>query len=228
MDITKIKHNEQELHFADNGSNKVVIFSHGFGAKWDAKGMFVEIAESLGTNYDYVFFNYNRLDEKGNAYVEELSQQVEVFKNVLEFVNSGNYEEVNIITHSFGAVVPLQVSTKDINKLIILAPPNEVDKKKQRDMLKDRAEINHEGYSSFPRSDGTKTFVHYTFYDSLENIKAQKLFNSTNAAETYIIQALEDEIVSNYELNAVELKRGITMTKIHGDHNFTKENREIC
>jgi hypothetical protein len=226
--IEKISHNNQELHFVNNESKRVIVFSHGFGVQWDARGMFVEIAENLSNEFDYVFFNYNETVD-GSVYIEELKEQEEVFKNVMNYVQTKPYEEINIITHSFGAIVPLKLNPNNINHAIFIAPPTEVDRDKQLELLKRRpgSEFNPHGYSTFTRSDGSKTYVNISFYNSLIDLKAVDLFNNSKANQKNIIMALEDEIVSNEMLDVVELKRDVVVTKIHGNHNFTEENREI-
>ena len=41
----------------------VVLFSHGFGVKKDARGMFTDIVQSLGSDYLPVMFDYNGVSE---------------------------------------------------------------------------------------------------------------------------------------------------------------------
>jgi len=215
----------QNFTYKKLNNNKLIIFSHGFGVKWDSKGMFTDIAEKID-GFDFIFFDYIKSDKSGNTYMRSIEEQILIYKKALDLAQENNYEEINVISHSFGAVVPLKFNSPLINRFIMIAPPTGVNKEEQLRMLKQKpgSVIDLNNYSSIPRSDGTTTYIHYTFYDSIVDLNMFKMMNDNLSKQKSIITAIEDEIVSNDYTNS-NLDSNIRMINIHGDHNFRNDFR---
>lgn len=225
MQLQQIERNGKSLRVLKNGSDKVIIFSHGFGVKWDSRGLFTEISDSL-PGYDFIFFDYAKVDNERNTTLEDLNDQFISFENALQTAINLKYSEINIISHSFGIVIPAKLNSSLINKFVMLAPAKYIDKEKQLESLykKEGAVIDLKGYSSFARSDGTKTFVNHTFYDSIEGLNIFDYLKDLKAKEQYLIIAKQDEIITdNYSKN--ELPDNIILIEVDGDHNFKGEDR---
>ncbi len=225
MQLQLIEKEGKSLRILKNGSSKVIIFSHGFGVKWDSKGLFTEISDSL-KEYDYIFFDYAKVDKEKNTILEDLNDQYISFENALQTAINNGYKEINVISHSFGVVIPSKLNSDLINKFVILAPAKYIDRERQLELLKHKpgAVIDLSGYSSIPRSDGTKTYINYTFYNSIIDLNIFDLLNNLKAKEVIMITAKQDEIITdNYKKE--ELPESIQLIEIKGDHNF-KETRE--
>jgi hypothetical protein len=219
-----LKHRNTTFLLEENNSDQLIIFSHGFGVKWDSRGMFTDISSGIGKKYDYIYFNYYNEDSQGNTRIEKLDNQLERFQNILGFALE-KYKNINIITHSFGVLCPLLSSLSKSQTIIILAPPTLIDKEVQLNKVQTRAnsKFNPNGYSEVKRSDGSTTFINIEFYNSLKSYDIGELLNHSDIANKFIIQAIEDEVVSN-EFNT-PLNSSVNLIEIHGDHNFKDSTR---
>jgi len=216
---------EKVLKHERNGNSKLIIFSHGFGVRWDSRGLFTELMANI-KGFDFICFDYVDTDTKGHTYVKSVLEQKEQYLRALELAKTGNYGEVNILSHSFGIVVPSLVDNKEIFKFIAIAPPPKVSKEKQIEMLmsKNGGNLNINGYTELPRSDGSKTYVDYGFYKSLEGIDIPELFKLNSAKKKSLIIANNDEVV-DHDYSAFMNNPEIEIIRLDGNHNFGNEYR---
>lgn len=217
---------EKVFKHIKNGNSKVVIFSHGKGVRWDSNGLFEDIANNL-SGFDFIFFDYVDSDEGNNTYLESMDIQKQQYEKALKAAEENFYSEVIVITHSFGIVAPLMINSKLVSILLIISPPSEINKQQQLENLKTKkgVDINLKGYSTQNRSDGTKTFISYKFYDSLEGLDFYKLLKENKAKEKILIAANQDEMVDN-EYPESKLGTKVRKLEIDGDHNFKNQYRE--
>ncbi len=124
-----------------------IVFSHGFGVKSDARGMFTQIAETF-PEHTFVFFDYNTILENGDIEVSPLNEQTEKLQQKLDEQQG----EVFLLAHSQGCIVAGLAALDDVKKVILLAPPVEMSMERvvNKLMKKPGAEIDLEGVSKLP------------------------------------------------------------------------------
>lgn len=208
------------------GNDKVIIFSHGFGVRWNARGLFTQISSAL-KGWDSIFFDYCDTDENNNTYVYGLEKQQEGYINALKAIENKKYKRVIVISHSFGIVIPSIINSTAITEFIAIAPPPVISKQKQLEMLqaKPGGKIDLKAFSQRPRSDGSITYVHYSFYDSLDSLNIPKSFSDCHAQKKTVIIANEDEIVGK-DYSGFEKYKGIKLLRLSGNHNFEGADRD--
>lgn len=74
---------------------KAMIYSHGFGVKADARGMFTEIAASF-PEYKSVVFDYNEVLPNGDTIVAPIDRQALRLQSVIAETNA---DEIVLLCH---------------------------------------------------------------------------------------------------------------------------------
>lgn len=197
-----------------------IIFSHGFGVKADARGMFTEIAANF-PEFTFEMFDYNRILENGDIEVAPLNDQAKKLQAILD----QQKDKVIIIAHSQGCITTGMVSLGNVWKIILLAPPEKMSMQRVMDKLmrKPGAEVNLSGVSKLPRSDGTTTLISREYIESVSNINPLEIYQKiANTVETIIIRCTEDEVLGLTEVN--KIKNAIHID-IKADHDFTGAGR---
>lgn len=199
-----------------------IVFSHGFGVKSDARGMFTQIADAF-PQYNSVLFDYNTILENGDIEVAPLDLQAMILQ---QKVNE-QPGDVIIIAHSQGCIIAGMIDLRNVKKVILLAPPVEMSMQRVIDKLmkKPGAEINLNGTSKLPRSDGTVTHISKEYVQSVSHVSPVDLYASiaqkTNAT---IVRCVDDEVLGLTNVNEVASAKHIDVS---ADHDFTGNARTV-
>lgn len=199
-----------------------LIFSHGFGVRADARGMFSDIAATF-SEYAPVMFDYNTLAEDGGVVVSPIDKQV----NMLEAHVAGVDEASVLITHSQGCIVAALTALPRLRNVILLAPPGAMSMQRVIEKMKQRpgAEINLDGMSKYPRSDGSFTYLPKEYIESLGGINATELYTQLAQRQNVtIIRATNDNVLGETNFDDV---RDATIIDVAADHDFTNGSREL-
>lgn len=198
-----------------------VICSHGFGVAADARGMFTEIAEAF-PEHDFVMFDYNTFDSAGNTIVASLDDQAKILQRNLDSTETGSV----LLCHSQGSIIAGLVDLSNVSKVILLAPPVLMSMERIIDkmMRKPGGEVNLDGLSKLPRSDGTLALLPIDYLESLKDRDPISIYgNIASQKPTVIVRAIEDEVLGFTNVDEVE---SAEIADIHADHNFTGESRQ--
>lgn len=199
-----------------------VIFSHGFGVKADARGLFTEIAASF-PEHDFVMFDYNILHENNEIEVAPLTTQAKKLAHVI----GEQQEDGVIIAHSQGCLTAAMTDLNHVTKVILLAPPVKTGMQRvvSKLMKKPNAEINLDGMSKFPRSDGSTTLISKEYLDSIKATDAMALYqNLADSVPTTIVRCLQDEVLGLTDVNTI---KHASHSDINTDHNFSGDGRPL-
>lgn len=205
----------------------IIIFSHGFGVRKDARGLFPDIISGF-SDIESVMFDYNEIHEADNAiFVRPLSVQADMLRDILSEVRKRNPESViDIVCHSRGAVVAALARPNAIRKIVFIAPPFDMDYERAIAYFKARTDthIDMKGISRLIRRDGSVTFVPAEYWSERNNIDPIGLYNELALrTELIIVRAGQDEIVRSE--NQTKLSEEIKIIELPGDHNFIGETR---
>lgn len=202
-------------------ATKALVFSHGFGVKADARGMFPDIAAAF-PDYEAVLFDYNEILSNGDTVVAPLDQQA---KRLQEVINGTNADEIVLVCHSQGSIIAGLVSLSKVSKVILLAPPVVASMQRVIDKVAKRpgAELNLDGISKLPRTDGTTTLLPKEYMASLDAVDPLELYKKVaNDKPTIIIRATEDQVLGMTNVNEVG---AASLIDLPADHDFTGESR---
>ena len=182
--------------------------------------MFTEIAANF-PEYQYEMFDYNHILKNGDIEVAPLDDQAKKLQDVL----NRQEDKVILIAHSQGCIIAGMVSLGNVEKVILLAPPEEMSMQRviNKLMKKPGAEVNLDGASRLPRNDGTTTLIPRGYIESVSNINPLEIYQITaNAVPTTIVRCTEDEVLGLTEVNAL---KNATHIDIEADHDFTGAGR---
>ena len=207
------------------GGSKMVVFSHGFGVQRDSRGMFSELAESFDSDWGVLLFDYNDINGN-NVSLRPYSVQQAMLKTVLEYVKD-QYKTIVVVGHSMGAITVGLLDSPIPVLSILLAPPVHGPRPNADSAWAARPGAYYEGDMLIvPRKDGTISHIPQAFFDESALVDCpQVLEHYARHANVFIIQALEEDILShteNYQRLQIDQTRLIAL---HGNHNFDSPHR---
>lgn len=209
-------------------TDKIVLYSHGFGVKKDDRGLFTDIASSLD-NFQHVMFDYNQINEQNNTLtVTPLHEQTETLKSQYDTLRD-KYPNaiIDLVCHSQGCVVAGLANLRDVRKTILLAPPTHFlgSEAKLKQMSEREGTVVENGVVSYPRRDGSTTIIKQDYWQSRDKISDPiALYNQlSQETELTIIEALNDEVLGESDYSALSDK--VLHVQQEANHDFTNEAR---
>ncbi len=210
----------------NSDTTHIIIFSHGFGVRKEDRGLFTAIAKAL-PDAESVLFDYNPMNEKANTLTAEpLNEQTRKLRKV---INAARVEYpgavIDLVCHSQGCVVAALLKPRDMRKVIMLTPPDDVSEATVARQLGERRETAIDTTAvrtRLLRSDGSTTVIHPEYWQSLAGIEPVKLYNRLARFTTLrIINAKQDEVLDNVSFEGID--PGISLVSLEGSHNFEGE-----
>ncbi len=197
---------------------KTIVCSHGFGVDKTGRGLFTDIAKTF-PDCNFVMFDYNDVQPNGDMTMRSLDVQARILEERVEKVDGKSV----ILAHSQGCIVAAMSRLKNIEKIIFLAPPDNLNTTGFSRMFeRDGAKFNLNGTSILPRRDGTTTYIGRDYLDSIKDVDIKKLFKAVNEKyDLTLIKAADDEVVGQTDFSYLK-----NVIQILGDHNFTGEYRK--
>ncbi len=203
----------------------VVIFSHGFGVRKTDRGLFTAIADAL-PDVTPVMFDYTPVHEESNTLTAKpLNEQVQKLRRA---INAARIEypgaTLDLVCHSQGCVVAAMLKPRDIRKIIMLTPPDDVSEEKVVEQLGARKDtpIDVTTRTRLPRSDGSTTVIHPEYWQSLAGVHPVKLYNRmARFTQLRLINARHDDVLGEQAFEGLEPT--VSMVTLVGNHNFDEE-----
>lgn len=209
---------------------QIVIFSHGFGVRKDDLGLLSEIASKL-PEVESILFDYFIINEKNQTLtIIPLSEQVKKLNEVISQTKKSNPNAIiDLIAHSQGTIIAALAKPKGVRKIIMLAPPFDMDVERSLNKYKAKpgAIINLDGVSRLPASrDGLERIIPAEYWSERRLMKPFEIYNElAEETEVISIEANQDQIVPKVSLNGLSSK--IKLDPIDGDHNFSGKDRVV-
>ncbi len=203
----------------------IVIYSHGFGVRKNARGLFTAIGDAL-PHAKSVMFDYNPINEKSNTLtVKPLNEQALKLRKVInttkaEYPNAA----LDLVCHSQGCVVAGIVKPRGIRKVIMIAPQEAAEAETMVEYFSKRTGINIDitVRTRLARSDGSTTVIHPEYWQSLAGIDPIKLYNRlARVTKLRIINARQDDVLGKVAFDKID--PAISFVTLDGNHNFDKQ-----
>ncbi|MBP9738805.1 alpha/beta fold hydrolase [Candidatus Saccharibacteria bacterium] len=206
-------------------TTNIVVFIHGFGVRYDSRGMFTDIKESLPEGWGSALFDLYTVSED-DITITTVTEQVKRVASVVAAIQS-EYPNtiIHIVAHSMGCIVASLANLKIEGHVVLLAPPDTFGGR-ALEMYFTHYPGATKGTSELlvPRKNGTTTHIPYTFFNEmaeLEPIDTIATYSSTLLID--LIQTTKDEVIGT--TNFKTLGSNVHISQIAADHNFTGENR---
>jgi hypothetical protein len=208
-----------------NPTSHIIIFSHGFGVRKEDRGLFTAISRAL-PEAKSVLFDYNPINEKSNTLTAKpLDEQARKLRKVINMTRAEYPNAViDLVCHSQGCVVAAVLKPRDIRKIIMLTPPDDVSETVLTQQLGARTgvDIDVTVRTRLARSDGSTTVIHPEYWQSMVGVEPVKLYNRlARVTALRIINAKQDEVLGTGPFEGLDPT--ISFVSLEGDHNFAGE-----
>lgn len=203
----------------------VIVFSHGFGVRKTDRGLFTAIANAL-PDAQSVMFDYNPIHEQSNTItVQPLQDQALKLRKVINAARKEYPKAViDLVCHSQGCVVAGLVKPRDIRRVVMLTPPDDLSEATVVEQIGTRngIEIDVTTRTKLARTDGSTTIIHPEYWQGLVGIKPVKLYSRlARFTKLRIINAKQDEVLGKVALEGID--PSISIVSLDGNHNFDDE-----
>ena len=205
--------------------NIPIVYSHGFGTRSDARGMFTDIV-TLFPDREHIQFDYNEIIDERTLRAASLTTQTEKLSEVLTALEIRE-PHVDLVAHSQGGIIAAMVNPACIRKAIFIAPPPSYDLEYSISKFasKPGAVVDLAGESVMPRSDGSITLVPASYWESVRYLDPVPLYNAfAKSTSLTIIAGNQDDVFKDIEFHDID--PSIRIIRIDGDHNFLGEYRK--
>jgi hypothetical protein len=219
---------ELKLNVPESATN-ILVFVHGFGVRWDSRGMFTDIEQSLPKSWGKVLFDLYKIDSK-DVFVTSINEQVQRLSEVLGQLKF-NYPDlkVHLLAHSQGCMITALLKPKISGKVILLAPPEKISqnpKPQSESIFKDRKIKKIKDGLEVTRRNGSKLFIPKLFTEQTLGTDLQRLIIEYSKIQFInILSASQDESLGAVRFSMLRSSKNIELTTIDGDHNFTARSR---
>lgn len=204
----------------------IIIFVHGFGVRYDSRGMFTDIKESLPKDWGFVLFDLYEVS--GNdVYVTQISEQMKKLNKVIDSVKDEfKSANIHIIAHSKGCIVTALAMPKVDGRIVLLSPPETFSKNLQNYFKKHPGAKKTKDSLIIPRKDGTVTHIPNKYFKESMQIQPEEvILKLSKQKKVTIFQTTEDEVIGQTSYSKLQGNHNIEIIPIKSDHNFTGDNR---
>lgn len=204
----------------------IVIFSHGFAVRKEDRGLFTAISKALPDDVESILFDYNPINEQSNTLTAKpLDEQARKLRKVLNTMRA-EYPGaiIDLVCHSQGCVVAGILKPRDIRKIIMITPPDDVSEATLTKQLGARMDtaIDVNVRTRLSRSDGSTTVIHPEYWQSLAGVDPVKLYNRlARFTVLRIINAKQDEVLGKVSFEGID--PSISQVTLEGNHDFKDE-----
>lgn len=206
----------------------MIIYSHGFGVRKDARGIFTAIEEAL-PDAEHAMFDYNEVDPvKNRIRVPSIAKQTEQLQQKINEIKQ-RYPgaTLHLVGHSLGCVVAGLANVDGIESIVLLAPPIDLKnaEKRMRNRLFARLRINWRGEIKVKRRDGVTLVITHDYRKSRHGINPVELYNRlAQRAKVVVIGASDDKLLGRLDFSG--LAKNIRTLVLKADHNFSNDARD--
>lgn len=208
---------------------QMVVFSHGFGVRRDARGIFTDITAALPAGWGYVLYDYDVFDEATNSVtIAGAAERVKRLQTVLEWAQQqAGVQKVHVVGHSIGSLTIADLAPENVQSIVLIAPPLSLGLHFVERFTK-RPDAKHDGHTwKIPRTDGTTTIANEEPLAEIMNIEAEAVLAKLAFFRPYVmVLAGADEVLQDDDYTELIVMPTVNMIGIDGaNHDFTGNAR---
>jgi hypothetical protein len=197
------------------------------GVRFDSRGMFTDIRNSLPKTWGSVLFDFYEAQEN-NVHITSVAEQVTRLKNVVHRIrNQYNTTTIHLVAHSKGCIVTALAKPDISGEVVLLSPPENFGTKLEKYFARYPGAKRTETELIIPRKDGTITHIPLSFFEETSRINAElAMFDYSKQHPIKILQTTQDEVLGKTEYRDLQNDENIEITQMPSDHNFTNQYRK--
>lgn len=209
------------------GVKDIVLFVHGFGVRWDSRGMFTDIKESLPKDFGSVLFDFYDIEDK-DVFITSIEDQIKRLRQVIGGIKQQSTDaKLHIIAHSKGCIITALAKPEVNGEVIMLAPPESFGTTMEKYFSRYPGAKKTASELIIPRKDGTITHIPLDFFPQTQAVDAEKAtLEYSEIKPFHILQTTEDEVIGKTNYRNLQASSNIDITPLAADHNFTDKTRE--
>ncbi len=208
--------------------SNLVVFSHGFGVRRDARGMFTDIVANLPAGIGYLLIDYNK-SENDALRLSSMSDQVARLQTMIAWAKQQpGVRQLALVAHSKGCTVSAMAGAEQLASVIMLAPSLHAGSG-IRARFTTRPGATKQGATwAIPRTDGTVSLIDEAVLEELDNSDGEKAVLAYGQKQPlHIIAAGSDNVLIDQDYSRVAQCPGATFVTIDAaDHDFTGVTRQ--
>lgn len=209
------------------GATDIIIFVHGFGVRYDSRGMFTDIKQSLPKNFGSIMFDFNKVSDK-DVYLSSITEQVKLLRGIIENAKTDFPDiKLNVVAHSMGCIITSLAGLNIDGQVIFLAPPDNFgDDRLESYFRQYEGATEQDSILVVPRKDGSISHIPLEFFKEMATIKPlDTMVQFAKKKQITVFQTTRDEVIG--ETNYGELLDITQIERISADHNFTGKQRQV-
>ena len=200
---------ELKLNVPESATD-ILVFVHGFGVRWDSRGMFTDIEQSLPRSWGKVLFDLYKIESK-DVFVTSINEQVQRLSEVLGQLKF-NYPDlkVHLLAHSQGCMITALLIGTRLEEYFNNYPGSH----------------KVEGELIVPRRDKTITHIPADYFKQSQNTNVQEpILEYSNLKKINFLHATKDEVLGGVSYKLLQKTKNIEIIELPADHNFTGQSR---
>lgn len=220
--------NQQITQFNLTGdTNDIVIFVHGFGVRWDSRGMFTYIQKSLPSSWGSVLFDFYNISDK-HITITPIKEQIGRLQSIIQQTKERcPGARLHIVAHSKGCIITALTQPTITGKIILLSPPESFSTKLEKYFKRYPGATQKDNELIIPRKDGTITHIPLSFFPETQRVDAeQAILELSKKHLVNLLQTTEDEVIGKTEYKLLLNNPNIDFQELASDHNFTDKHRD--
>ena len=216
----------QKISIPKNAQD-IVIFVHGFGVRWDSRGVYTDISDRLPEDYGTVMFDLYDVSDK-DVYIMPIREQVTRVQTIIRDTKAQNPEAtIHIIAHSKGCIITSLSNVHVTGNVFFLAPPESFGTRMETYFKRYPGAIQENNSLIIPRKDGTITHIPESYFAESQVLDAEDCMNHyANSQKVNLLRTTADEVIGDTTYNLLSQNPNVSITEIAADHNFTGIHRE--
>lgn len=203
---------------------QMVVFSHGFGVRRDARGLFTDIIAGLPKGWGYILFDYDSYDEVSRQQrAVGAGERLETLQAVFTWAaEQKGVEQLHAVGHSMGSLTLACLAPQTIGQIVLMAPPLKMGARFV-ELYNKRPGTRHDGHTwTIERSDGSFTVVDDDDLAELVSVDAEGELVKLAMFRPYtIVLAESDQIIPDDDYTDLIVMPSVSMQGINqADHDF--------
>jgi len=214
------------LHVPDKETDKIIIFSHGFGANKE-RARIVKTAERIcqkgfaALRFDFAGRGESRDDSL------TIEKEIDDLKSAISFIKSKGYKDIGLVGESLGGLCSVLAYNEEIKAMVLWAP---VLVARAPDLNEEQVkELQAKGYIIIDK-DGRKFKVEKQYLTERETINQKEIFSKIKCPVLIMHGNKDDIIPIEDSKNALNyLPKGSKLEVIDGSgHKFTGHEDQLA
>lgn len=204
----------------------IIIMCHGFSSNKNTNSL-TQLNKILLKNniFTFRFDFFGHGESEGDFANITISEGVDDILQAIKFIKSSGYPKIGLLGSSFGGICSIMAAskTKNLSFLALKSPVSDYEEvKRNNNTSQELIDWKINGYTYYPKSDGTKLKLNYGFYEDFKNNNGYEALKKIKIPSLIIHGNKDMDVPVKQSTTAVKLlKNGKLEVIQNADHRYT-------